>query len=255
MIKSKLVAHRGYAKQYPENTMIAIEAALEAGVQYVEFDIQFTSDGVPVLLHDPGLKRTTGVNKRIFNVDAASLREIRVKEAKTHPKKFGEVGIPTLAEVIELFQRWPKARAFVEIKTESIETFGIEKVIKTLVKVCNPIIDRCILISYDALSLRCGRAMGFKHIGLVLKKYDDEHQSLATELNPEYLFCNYTKLPRPEIPLWPGPWAWTIYEVDKVKMAIDLLDRGIDLLETMAVGELIKSKQLQSYNALADEAV
>lgn len=252
MITSKLVAHRGYAKQYPENTLIAIEAALEAGVTKVEFDVQFTSDSVPVLLHDPGLKRTTGINKRIFNVDAASLAEIRVKEAKTHPKKFADVGVPTLAQVVELFQRWPKAQAFVEIKAETIETFGIEKVIKMLAKVCDPIIDRCILISYDPLALRCSRAMGFNRIGYILHKYDTEQLSISTELNPDFLFCNHTKLPRPDTPLWPGPWAWVVYEVDKVKIALDLLDMGIDYLETMAVGELLKSKLLQNYDALAD---
>ena len=56
----QLVAHRGYSLRYPENTLLAIEQAFIAGACYVECDVQLTQDGVPVLLHDNNLQRTTG---------------------------------------------------------------------------------------------------------------------------------------------------------------------------------------------------
>ncbi|MGF1546037.1 MAG: glycerophosphodiester phosphodiesterase family protein, partial [Thiotrichales bacterium] len=52
-----LVAHRGYALRYPENTLPAIEAALAAGARYVEIDVQLSADQVPVLFHDRSLMR------------------------------------------------------------------------------------------------------------------------------------------------------------------------------------------------------
>ena len=43
----QLIAHRGYSECYPENTLVGLEAALSAGANCVEFDVQFSSDGVP----------------------------------------------------------------------------------------------------------------------------------------------------------------------------------------------------------------
>ncbi len=239
-----LIAHRGYAKRYPENTLIAIEAALKAGANYVEFDVQLTKDGVPVVLHDANLKRTTGTNKRIFNLNHDQLDGILVNEALIHPRKFAKVGIPTLAAVVELFRQWPNARALVEIKQESLDTFGIEKVIKALLHTCEPIIDRCILIAYDDLSLRCGRAMGFKKIGWILTKYNDEALSIATGLAPDFLICNYTKIPKNATGLWRGPWKWAFYEVIEPKVAHELAALGAHFVETMAVAEMLKDKAL-----------
>lgn len=247
-----LIAHRGYAKKFPENTLVAIEAALEAGACCVEFDVQFTKDCVPVLLHDANLKRTTGSNKRIVVTEHAKVAELLVNEAKRHPKKFAEVGIPTLASAIELFVKRPSRHAFVEIKQESIDAFGIEKTIKTLATICQPIIDRCTLIGYDALALRCSRAMGFKSIGWILKKYNEESLIKATELAPDFLFCNHTKIPKKATEVWPGPWRWVFYEVDQVKQALQLMELGGHYLETMAIAELLKSKQLKAARCLDD---
>jgi len=241
-----LIAHRGYAKRYPENTLIAIEAALEAGACSVEFDVQFTSDGVPVLLHDANLKRTTGTNKRIFSVDSNKLEGIVVTEAKKHPKKFANVGIPKLESVVNLLSQHQGVQAFVEIKQETLDTFGIEKSIKTLAKVCAPIIDQCVLIAYNALALRCARAMGFNAVGWILTQYDEETQSLATELAPDYLICNYTKLPEDTDKVWIGPWKWAFYEVTQAKIALKLAALGAHYIETMAVAELFKNESLRS---------
>lgn len=250
-----LIAHRGYAKRYPENTLLAIEAALREGACCVEFDVQFTSDGVPVVLHDPGLKRTTGIAKRIFNVTAAQLSDIRVIEAIEHPKKFAHVGIPTLAAMIDLLQQWPHVRPFVEIKEESIEAFGIERVVRTMVQALQPIMDRSTLICYDALTLRCARAMGMRSIGWILKKYDAASLTVATELTPNYIFCNYTKLPKQAAPLWRGPWKWAFYEVTEPEVAIRLTQLGATYIETMAVAEMLKHPMIRNCNRVDEHAV
>ena len=50
--------HRGYCAKYPENTMVSFEAAMELGVDAIEFDVWLTSDKVPVLIHDGNCRRT-----------------------------------------------------------------------------------------------------------------------------------------------------------------------------------------------------
>ena len=52
-----LLAHRGWASRYPENSRAGIEAALRAGVPSVEIDVQLSGDGVPMVIHDAGLER------------------------------------------------------------------------------------------------------------------------------------------------------------------------------------------------------
>ena len=180
-------------------------------------------------------------------MEFAQVSEILVNEAKLHPKKFANVGIPTLASVIELFKQWPNSHAFVEIKQEAIDAFGIEKVIKTLAKICEPIIERCTLIGYDGLALRCSRAMGFQSIGWILKKYNDESLVVATELAPDFLFCNHTKIPKNATSIWRGPWKWAFYEVTDARHAIELSDMGAAYVETMAIVEMLKSKRLKRH--------
>jgi glycerophosphoryl diester phosphodiesterase len=55
----EIIAHRGYSARAPENTLVAIEAAIEAGADAVEFDLHVSADGVPVLFHDEELQRTS----------------------------------------------------------------------------------------------------------------------------------------------------------------------------------------------------
>ena len=67
----KLIAHRGLSKYYPENTLLAYKEASNKGFKYVECDISFTKDKVPVLLHDDSIDRTSNVkgkiNKLLYN--------------------------------------------------------------------------------------------------------------------------------------------------------------------------------------------
>ena len=57
--------HRGYCAKYPENTMISYEAAMELGVDAMEFDVWLSADKVPVLMHDGNAFRTCGVDRRL----------------------------------------------------------------------------------------------------------------------------------------------------------------------------------------------
>src|SRR5690606_7519264 len=57
--RAEVIGHRGFSAAAPENTLTAVEAALAAGADAVEFDLQVTADGTPVLLHDDTLSRTT----------------------------------------------------------------------------------------------------------------------------------------------------------------------------------------------------
>ena len=234
-----LIAHRGYAKHYPENTLVALEAALKVGACYVEFDVQLTADGVPVVYHDDTLQRTTGIDQRLLSMTAEQLKGLYANETARLGDKFTDVAIPTLAEAVALLKKWPHATAFVEVKEESLKAFGIENAVKAVLKVLQPMLDQCVLISFDRLALRCARAMQPVRVGWVMHQWDSATRGAATALAPNYLFCNYKKIPADDV-LWIGPWQWALYEVTNPEVALLLAARGASLIETMAIGEMLR---------------
>ncbi len=70
-----VVAHRGCWANAPENSLAAIDACIEFGVDMVELDVRVTSDGVPVLLHDDVLDRTTSSSGSIAATAFADLSD------------------------------------------------------------------------------------------------------------------------------------------------------------------------------------
>ena len=122
--------HRGYCAKYPENTLVSFEAALDLGVDAIEFDVWLTSDKVPVLMHDGNAKRTCGVDRHLRDM---TYDEVCGLEA-AYEAKFGDefkgkgrsVGVPTLEELLKLCtQKRPDIKLGVEIKEYTEETVDL----------------------------------------------------------------------------------------------------------------------------------
>ena len=88
------LAHRGASAHEPENTMLAFRRALELGADGLELDVHLTSEGVPVVIHDASVDKTTDGTGQVGEM---SLAEIRALDAGK-----GEQ-IPLLEEVIDEF--------------------------------------------------------------------------------------------------------------------------------------------------------
>ena len=71
-----LLGHRGSSLLWPENTLEAFSKALEAGADGFELDVMVTTDGVPVLFHDPNLKRLHGINVGVEELSYDQLRDL-----------------------------------------------------------------------------------------------------------------------------------------------------------------------------------
>lgn len=238
-----LVAHRGYARRYPENTLEGVRAALEAGACYVEFDVQLSADGVPILFHDTDLRRTAGVEASIFDLSAQQLTAVEVNESDRLPQAFHGVRIPLLADTVRLLRDWPRVTSFVELKTESIGRFGHDRVLDRVTEVLEPILQRAVVISFDIAAVRNARARGVPAVGWVLPEWSAQTQEAALALGPEYIFCDHEIIPE-DTELWTGSWRWVIYEVADAELALELHRRGADMIETMAVKELLEHPAL-----------
>jgi glycerophosphoryl diester phosphodiesterase len=93
-------AHRGSSARAPENTLLAFEAAIEDGADAIECDVRRTLDGVPVVLHDATLDRTTTGRGPLAGT---TLRELRRLDAGTwFARHFRGARVPTLAETLDL---------------------------------------------------------------------------------------------------------------------------------------------------------
>ncbi|VAW77462.1 hypothetical protein MNBD_GAMMA15-2173 [hydrothermal vent metagenome] len=235
----QLVAHRGDMRQHPENSWPALRAAVEAGACWLEFDVQMCADGKFVLLHDADFQRTAGNTQCVFELDAESCRNISVHYPDTFADRFNPAPTPLLDEVLEWLSTLPGVRAMVEIKSESLEHFGREVVMRALLEALSKYHAQCVLISFDEIALQFSAKHTSLEIGWVVYQYDDAHRQRAEHLKPHYLICNQRKIPQGE-PLWPGDWRWMLYDILEPEQALDWAQQGIDLIETGDITRLLK---------------
>ncbi len=112
LIETEITAHRGSSRTAPENTIPAIEAAVEEMADSVEIDVQMTADGVVVLGHDASLKRVAGVNRSIASMTFEALEKLDV--GSWFSSEYAGTRIPSLSEVLELCSQ--KISLNIEIK-------------------------------------------------------------------------------------------------------------------------------------------
>ncbi|MCC7460971.1 MAG: glycerophosphodiester phosphodiesterase [Gammaproteobacteria bacterium] len=232
-----LVAHRGNAREFPENTLPAFQSALDLGVRFLELDVHLARDGTPVVIHDHLLARTTGLPGSVFDLDGAQLAQIEAAETGRFGERHRGTCIPLLRDVLGLLDGRPQVTLFVEIKRQSLRVYGHDEVISRVLEALRPWASQCVVISFDLTAVQHARALGGLPIGWVLPHYDPHHELRYEALRPEFLFCDHAKLPA-HGGLRRGPWRWAIYEVDTLPLALELAARGADYLETMAVREM-----------------
>ncbi len=236
----QLVAHRGNAYEFPENTLPALRSALELGITHVEFDVQLSADLVPVVMHDANLKRCAGLDRDALQMHWNELSEIPVGEAERFGDRYTDVCIPSLAQVVELLTNFPKATVFVELKRASLRKFGTEVMVHQVSEVLRPIASQVVLISFDLPVINYTKQNTRLAVGWVLSEYSILSAIKAEATLPNYLFCDEAKLPTDDSRLWRGPWQWAIYEVTDRARAAQLVTRGAHLIETMQVRRMLR---------------
>lgn len=243
MQKIPLVAHRGYCAAYPENSLESIRAALECGALAVEFDVQLTRDHVAVVCHDDNLLRTAGIDVSIPDSVFSDIASLSVGEPERFADQFAHSYLPSLSQMVELLQAFPDSIAFVEVKVESIEAFGQELVNRIVLETIAPIRSRCVLISDDLDAMVAARERAGIPIGWIIHQWSEPDRALANRAGPEYLVVNHKYFPSHNNTLWPGDWHWVVYETSKTNKAMELLNMGIQWVETNSVCPMLDSLQ------------
>jgi glycerophosphoryl diester phosphodiesterase len=227
-------------EKYPENTLSAISAALEAGACMVEFDVQMDANEQLVVLHDDSFKRTAGVSRSVFKQQGYA--GISVHEPVRFADAFNPEPVPMLKQVVELLTRYHTATAFVEIKDESIDQWGMEKVVDKVLACVEPVKHQCVIIADSLDALLYTRNSSDHKIGWVIHRYDDSHRERADQQAPDYLICNYKRISGDP---WPGSWQWMLYDISDPELAMKWAQKGVELIETRDIGGMLQHPLLQ----------
>ena len=224
----ELVAHRGWPSRHVENTLSGIEAVLAAGARYVEVDVQFSADGVPVLFHDADLERLTGQPGSIAARPWATLAGLRLDDGAR---------LATLETLVTSLLAWPTVTAFIEVKAEAVGNFGAGYVLDRLRVELAPLAGRAVLISFDLDFLLAARVDGWPRLGAVIERWAQRGDARLPLIAPQFLFTDVEHLPADGL-LWFEGARIAVYEVAHAATARALTARGVDLIETFAYGEL-----------------
>lgn len=136
-------AHRGSSINAPENTLAAIERAIEEGADYIEVDVQMTRDGALILAHDRDFRRMGGPTTPVWDLTLDQARAIDVG-AWFNPQFAGERP-PTLEETIATVRG--KARLYLELKPGPDRTGLVRRVLEVLED--EDFIDQTLLAALD----------------------------------------------------------------------------------------------------------
>lgn len=128
----KLIAHRGFSSEAPENTTAAFELALQRGFYGIECDVRKTLDDNFVIMHDAGLNRMCGYNLKIANMDLQQLKKYKIT-AGSNIQNYQELTVPTLEEYLAILAKSDTVHPFIELK-ESFSELELKKIVQLVKK-------------------------------------------------------------------------------------------------------------------------
>ena len=172
----KGIAHRGYSAKAPENTLPSFRSAKLRGFNYVETDVRFTSDGIPVLLHDSSIGRTSNGEGAIKDLSLEQVRQFDFGSWKD-PSFEGTV-IPTLEEFLDLCRKdeiWP----YIELKV------GTRVQIEQLVSLVDNygLLDKTTIMSFNGALLKYAHNYNDTvRIGILTYSVKESTINIATSL-------------------------------------------------------------------------
>ncbi|MGL5244962.1 MAG: glycerophosphodiester phosphodiesterase family protein, partial [Sarcina sp.] len=205
-------------------TIPSIKLAIDSKAKYAEIDVQETKDGKLILTHDSNFKRTTGVNKNVWDV---TYDEIKNYNAGKYFKNYSQhEKIPTLDEVLKLSKN--KIELVIEIKLHGHEKGDIVKKVINLIEE-NKMTNDCVIASNSKNMLQEAKKLdpNIRTCYITLLAYGEFYNldyvdiySIESTFVKERLVNNIHEKGK-------QIFAWTINKGDKIEKMIDLNVDGI----------------------------
>ena len=143
-----IIAHRGYSKLFPENTMLGFKEAAKFNITGIELDVQLTSDGQVVICHDETIDRTSNGTGFIKDMTLAELKSFYFYgKFQGQVEENGDIQLPTLGEFFEWFKPLD-IMVNIELKTNIFRYDGLVEKVNDLIQQYD-LIDRVVLSSFQ----------------------------------------------------------------------------------------------------------
>jgi glycerophosphoryl diester phosphodiesterase len=243
-VQTWVIGHRGFPTAAPENTLASFQKAIDAGADMVELDVAVTRDGIPVVLHDPTVRRTT---EGRGSVRKLTLSDVRALDAgRWFAEEFSGERIPLLEEVLDLVAG--RICVNIEIKREAVwkqASGGIEeKVLRVVDR--KKLIDRTVISSFSPLAVERSKALRPDcSTALLLTRMPVRFpMKLLRRTGADALHVPFRRLKRvfleharnEGIPL-------RVYTVNEIRSMQNLIDWGVDGIFTDRVDRLVATTE------------
>jgi len=239
--KKWILGHRGARAIAPENTLSAFRIAMECGADGIELDVFLSKDGIPVVIHDEKVDRTTDGNGKVCDLTAHKLWKLNAAKKFS---KFKKEGVPALEQVFDMMV--PGSIVNVELKGSGY--FSKQEFVNILLVLFQKYEDKlCLIISsFDAGLLALFRKTAPKYlISLLLSSRDKNFETAFQYL--ESIKPDALHLP----PLLARPLVRSLVKYSQMKSAIWTVNepflakkwfkKGVDGIFTDNVPEVVKA--------------
>ena len=214
----RVIGHRGAAAYAPENTLTSFREARRRGATWVETDVKLTSDGVPILMHDASLKRTTGVDRLVARTPRADLPP----------------AVPTLEQAIACFAELGLG-CNLEIKPcEGREAETARVTVATLRRAWPAALPAPLLSSFERESLSAAKEAAPEFAcAILLGEIDRRWRARAEAVGAVGVNTDGKKLsPAQAAEIKQAGYLLSVYTIDDAAMAKTLVAMGVDCVIT-----------------------
>lgn len=163
----RIYAHRGLSGTYPENTLLAFRKAVEAGVDGIELDLQFSKDGKLVIMHDERLLRTTGLSGCVSDYPLDELQKMDASAGI--PGSFEYTPVPGFDDYCRYIKDLD-IMTNIEIKTNKVHYPGIEEEVLEVIR-SYALEEKTIISSFNWLTVLLVRKLA-PHLQTALLQED-----------------------------------------------------------------------------------
>ena len=234
----EIVCHRGAESFAPENTLTSVDLAFSQGFKFVEIDVRETLDGIPIVIHDARVNRTTNSTGKIK--DLTYEQATRLDAGSWFDKFFSGEKLPKLENVLTLAKG--RGKVYIEIKEANPKTI-IEIVEKT------GMLHDTFIWSENAEDLDELSLLNHK-VRLMSRRYDFKSLEAAIERHDPYVIeFNGLKFTHEELMYCrdQGILTMSFSMSSKLKTLVKLAESGFDILN-LSHPELLKKYFVKKYS-------
>lgn len=224
--RAQVTAHRGDSFHAPENTMAAFALAVENQADIIELDVRQTADGVYIIMHDESMKRTTGVDVRVGDVDYAYVAGLDA--GSIFSEAYAGESIPTLEETLE-FAVNNDVFLNIELKPADTDQNYVEGILELLERY--DYIDRCVVASADYDMIKSVKQMNSDIrtvyiMNMAFGNFGDMEYVDIFSIKHSYISANMVRNIHKN---GKAVYAWTVNEKEEIK---NLLLMDVDSIIT-----------------------